>query len=104
MDEISGFVYAIELIFLLAHIVRALSVYGLVLLETAQTVMVTNDAFQWFVYGFGNMIELSKPTTSSVDAPMMDGLVAFIVQVFFSWRIWVSSFINEGISNYLPEH
>jgi hypothetical protein len=66
-------------------------VYGLVLLETAQTAMVTNDAFQWFAYGFGDMIALSKPFTSSVDAPILDGLVALIVQLFFSWRIWFLS-------------
>lgn len=74
---------------------HAFSVFGLFLLETAQTIMVTNDAFQWFAYGFGNLIMLSKPFTSSVDAPIMDGLVALIVQLFFSWRIWVSISIGE---------
>ena len=71
-------------------------VYGMFLLETAQTAMVTNDAFQWFAYGFGDMIALSKPFTSSVDAPIMDGLIALIVQLFFSWRIWVGILIDEG--------
>lgn len=64
------------------------------MLETAQTAMVTNDAFQWFVYGFGDMIALSKPVVSFVDAPIIDGLVALIVQLFFSWKIWVRNLIS----------
>ena len=94
MDENSGFVYYfIILIFILSHL-REHSVYGLVLLETAQTAMVTNDALQWFAFGFGNVKALSKPVTSSVDAPIMDGLVALVVQLFFSWRIRVCSLMN----------
>lgn len=64
-------------------------VYGLFLVETAQTALVTSDAFQWFVYGFGNMNTLTKPFTSFVDNPIMDGLIAMVVQLFFCWRIWV---------------
>lgn len=64
-------------------------VYGLYVLETAQTALATHDAFQWFAFGFGNMITLSKPFTSSVDAPIMDGVLALIVQIFFCWRIYV---------------
>lgn len=63
-------------------------VYGLYVLETAQTILATYDAFQWFAYGFGNMIALSKPFTSSIDAPIMDGILALVVQLFFSWRIY----------------
>lgn len=51
--------------------------------------MATNDAFQWFIYGFGDMVALSKPVVSFVDAPIIDGLVALIVQLFFSRKIWV---------------
>ena len=55
--------------------------------------MATNDAFQWFIYGFGDMVALSKPVVSFVDAPIIDGLVALIVQLFFSRKIWVCNLI-----------
>ena len=64
-------------------------VYGLYVLETAQTVLATYDAFQWLAYGYGNMIALSKPFTSSIDAPIMDGILALVVQLFFAWRIYI---------------
>lgn len=67
------------------------TVYGLYFLETAQTALATADAFHWFAIGYGNMISLSQPYASSVDAPIMDGIIAFIVQIFFCWRIWVCS-------------
>lgn len=65
------------------------SVYGLYILETAQTALSTGDAVRWFASGFGNMIDLSKPFFSAIDAPIMDGIIAFVVQLFFCWRIWV---------------
>lgn len=65
------------------------SAYGLFVVETAQTALITSDAFQWFVYGFGNMLTLSKPFTTFVDNPIMDGVIALVVQFFFAWRIWV---------------
>ena len=76
-------------------------VYGLYILEMAQTALATHDAFQWFAYGFGNMITLAMPSTSSIDAPIMDGVLALIVQLFFCWRIYVLSkswFFSGAIS------
>jgi len=46
---------------------------------------------KWFASGFGNMISLSKPFFSAIDAPIMDGIIAFVVQLFFCWRIWLLS-------------
>ena len=68
-----------------------ISVYGLYMLETAQTALSTGDAMRWFAQGFGNMISLTKPFFSAIDAPIMDGIIAFAVQIFFCWRIWLLS-------------
>ena len=91
----SWFVIFTGLNIVLTHSIPDL-VYSLFLVETVQTLMVTNGAFEWFAYGFGNMKSLSKPYTTSIGAPAMDGLIALAVQLFFSWRIWVcSSSIDE---------
>lgn len=69
--------------------------YGLFVVETVQTALITSDAFQWFVYGFGNMVTLFKPFTAFIDNPIMDGLIALVVQLFFCWRIWVGACVVE---------
>ncbi|KAF5380000.1 hypothetical protein D9615_006250 [Tricholomella constricta] len=64
-------------------------VYGIFCLDTVQSVLGTADAFHWFAKGFGNMVMLSDPYISAFDAPILDGIIAFIVQTFFCWRIYV---------------
>ncbi|GLB39413.1 hypothetical protein LshimejAT787_0605750 [Lyophyllum shimeji] len=64
-------------------------VYTMLALDTIQSVLATADAFHWFARGFGNMIMLSDPFISAFDAPILDGVIAFIAQAFFSWRIRV---------------
>ncbi|KAJ7034463.1 hypothetical protein C8F04DRAFT_573848 [Mycena alexandri] len=64
-------------------------VYGLALLDVLQTVMVTADAFHWFVYGFGNMSQLDEPFLNSWDVPVIDAVVSLVVQTFYCWRIYV---------------
>ncbi|KAJ6584321.1 hypothetical protein B0H19DRAFT_1367972 [Mycena capillaripes] len=63
-------------------------VYGLALLDILQTVMVTADAFHWFVYGFGNPIQLDEPFLNSWDVPVIDSVISLIVQAFYCWRIY----------------
>ncbi|KAG6916857.1 hypothetical protein DXG01_004838, partial [Tephrocybe rancida] len=64
-------------------------VYGLFILDTLQSVLGTADAFFWLAKGFGNMNMLADPYISPFDQPMLDGIIAFIVQTFFCWRLWV---------------
>ncbi|KAJ6494242.1 hypothetical protein C8R45DRAFT_987693 [Mycena sanguinolenta] len=68
------------------RIIKAL-VYGLALLDILQTVMVTADAFHWFVYGFGNMAQLDQTFLNSWDVPVLDSIISLIVQAFYCWRI-----------------
>ncbi|KAJ7664405.1 hypothetical protein DFH06DRAFT_1184372 [Mycena polygramma] len=64
-------------------------VYGLFTLDILQTVLVTADSFHWFVFGFGNMDRLDDTFLNSWDVPMLDAVIALIVQVFYCWRIYV---------------
>ncbi|OSD08774.1 hypothetical protein PYCCODRAFT_1462962 [Trametes coccinea BRFM310] len=66
-------------------------VYGLFLLDILQTCLVTADAFHWFVFGFGNMIQLNDTFLNSWDVPFLDAIIATIVQTFYCWRIWILS-------------
>ncbi|KAJ7654066.1 hypothetical protein DFH06DRAFT_1093084 [Mycena polygramma] len=65
-----------------------LLVYGLALLDITQTVMVTADAFHWFVFGFGNMAQLDETFLNSWDVPVLDAVISLIVQAFYCWRIY----------------
>ncbi|KAJ7669729.1 hypothetical protein B0H17DRAFT_1209589 [Mycena rosella] len=69
-------------------------VYGLALLDILQTVMVTADAFHWFVYGFGNSLQLDEPFLNSWDAPVIDSVISLIVQASYCWRIYI---LRKGV-------
>jgi len=69
------------------RIIKAL-VYGLALLDILQTVMITADAFHWFVYGFGNMAQLDETFLNSWDVPFLDSIISLVVQAFYCWRIY----------------
>ncbi|KAK7459663.1 hypothetical protein VKT23_009644 [Stygiomarasmius scandens] len=64
-------------------------VYGLFVLDILQTVLVTADAFHWFVFGFGNMDQLDDTFLNSWDVPLLDSVISLIVQCFYSWRIFI---------------
>ncbi|KAG6863966.1 hypothetical protein C0991_001531 [Blastosporella zonata] len=64
-------------------------VYGMFMLDSLQSVLATADAFHWLAKGYGNMFMLAQPFISAFDAPMLDGIIGFIVQTFFCWRIRV---------------
>ncbi|KAJ7919722.1 hypothetical protein B0H13DRAFT_1868303 [Mycena leptocephala] len=71
-----------------------LLVYGLVLVDVLQTVMVTADGFHWFVYGFRNLAQLNDTFLNSWDVPVLDSVIAIVVQTFYCWRIY---FLRKGI-------
>ncbi|KAJ7486674.1 hypothetical protein FB451DRAFT_1553926 [Mycena latifolia] len=70
-----------------------LLVYGLAVIDVLQTVMVTADAFHWFVYGFGNMAQLDETFLNSWDVPFLDSVISLVVQAFYCWRIY---FLRKG--------
>lgn len=64
-------------------------VYGLFILETVQTALCTHDGMKWFAGGFGDVSVLNKPEFSTIDNPVLDAVIAIIVQLTLCWRIWV---------------
>jgi hypothetical protein len=46
------------------------------------------DVFYWFGSGYGNLEHLNSVYISPFDTPLLGSIVAFIVQLFFCYRIW----------------
>jgi len=84
------------------------SVHLIFFLGAAQSIMVMVDCFEWFVYDFGNYENLRMFKLSSIDSPILNGVIIFLVQLVYCWRIWVLSkwrvlpgviaFVGEEIS------
>lgn len=66
-------------------------VHVLFFLDTVQTVLIMNDAFNKYVYHFGDYDALLESTFSGTDGPVLDALIAMVVQFVYCWRIWVLS-------------
>ncbi|KAJ7451312.1 hypothetical protein FB451DRAFT_1284169 [Mycena latifolia] len=66
-------------------------VFGVYLLDWAQTCSATYDAFQWFVYHWGDVPELFLRYTGFLNIPLLSSLIGAIVQIFYAWRIWAFS-------------
>ncbi|KAF9450341.1 hypothetical protein P691DRAFT_773990 [Macrolepiota fuliginosa MF-IS2] len=62
---------------------------GLSVLEVLQTVLTTHHAWEMLVAGWGDTSFDRFLPWSAATFPIMTGLIALIVQVFFAWRIWV---------------
>ncbi|ESK96144.1 hypothetical protein Moror_7285 [Moniliophthora roreri MCA 2997] len=63
-------------------------VYGVFLFETAQSAMTAHDTYIWLSKGFGDFLNLTKVLTSPLNTPMMGAIIALIVQLFYTHRIW----------------
>ena len=63
--------------------------YGLAVLDVLQTILITADAFHWFVSGFGNMARLDDTYLNSWDVVLIDAFISLIVQTFYCWRIYL---------------
>ncbi|PPR05663.1 LOW QUALITY PROTEIN: hypothetical protein CVT26_009236 [Gymnopilus dilepis] len=74
-------------------------VYGVYLLEVVQTAMTADDLCFWFARGFGDMDNLDRVNLSPWDAPMMCSIIAWTVQCFYSFRIYMlrKSFVSVSI-------
>lgn len=49
-------------------------VYGIYLLETTQTILVTHDAFNGYAKGFGNLIDLNSAQLEWLAVPIFSGI------------------------------
>ncbi|KAK0459351.1 uncharacterized protein EV420DRAFT_1642316 [Desarmillaria tabescens] len=66
-------------------------VYGIYVIEFAQTILVTYDAFAGFGYGFGDIEALTRMYFNWLIVPIMGAVVASIVQCFYAYRIFILS-------------
>ncbi|KAJ3566981.1 hypothetical protein NP233_g6655 [Leucocoprinus birnbaumii] len=63
-------------------------VHFLFLLDTAQTFMIMDDAFFWFVYHFGDYSALFDHNLASISGPFLDAIITLTVQLVYCWRLW----------------
>ncbi|KAK7034667.1 hypothetical protein VNI00_012309 [Paramarasmius palmivorus] len=63
-------------------------VYFIYILDVVQTIMFTHDAFERFVYGFGNPLAVISPNLLWFSSPFIDGLVGLLVQLQYTYRIF----------------
>ncbi|RDB19772.1 hypothetical protein Hypma_013182 [Hypsizygus marmoreus] len=62
-------------------------VYGVYILETLQTGVITHDAFASFGLGFGSFDALDSIQFTCLSIPILSGVVGCVVQVFYAYRI-----------------
>ncbi|KAJ3569074.1 hypothetical protein NP233_g5290 [Leucocoprinus birnbaumii] len=63
-------------------------VHFLFILDTAQTFMVMDDVFFWFVYNFGDLDKLFIFNVAAIDGPFLDAVITVTVQSVYCWRLW----------------
>ena len=51
--------------------------------------LLTQLAFYFDVYNFGDIKSLTSYSSSWFCVPVMSGVVSGVVQFYFAWRIWV---------------
>ena len=66
-------------------------VYGLLILDWVQTGLVTQNAFNTFVYYYGDRHQFDSMGNSWLSLIIFSALVSLVVQWFFAWRIYVVS-------------
>ncbi|KAH9942649.1 hypothetical protein B0H21DRAFT_696316, partial [Amylocystis lapponica] len=82
-------VYLYYLFFPQDSIPLKILVYGTLCFEWVQTGLITADAFDVYVYGYGDITAMISFHNSWLSVPIMCGFIAAIVQIFFAWRIYV---------------
>ncbi|KAA1470116.1 hypothetical protein DENSPDRAFT_748320, partial [Dentipellis sp. KUC8613] len=68
-------------------IIVKLTVYGLFIVDTFQSVAITDLAWAFLCKGWGDLGALRFTTWGFAIVPLVSGIVAAWVQLFFAWRI-----------------
>ncbi|KAJ7604443.1 hypothetical protein DFH06DRAFT_314711 [Mycena polygramma] len=63
-------------------------VYTIYAIEFVQTMLMTDAAFSSFAYGFGDVSALDDVHFEWLTVPVMSGIVAFIGQSFYAYRLY----------------
>ncbi|KLO19178.1 hypothetical protein SCHPADRAFT_952540, partial [Schizopora paradoxa] len=80
-------VYLYHLAFPKDRTAAKMLVYGIYLLETTQTVLVTHDAFNGYAKGFGNLTDLNSAQLEWLAVPIFSGIVSCSVQMYYGYRL-----------------
>ncbi|KAJ7135994.1 hypothetical protein C8R44DRAFT_869687 [Mycena epipterygia] len=64
-------------------------VYLIFLVETVMTALNGADMYNWFAAGFGDILSFAKPGISPFYTPIMGSVMAWVVQWFFCYRIYI---------------
>ncbi|KAJ6576414.1 hypothetical protein DFH09DRAFT_1149268 [Mycena vulgaris] len=75
-------------------------VYTLFVVEAVQTGLMTHTAWEILAYNWGDPTVLLNIPWSSATTPIVGGIVAMIVQLYFAWRIWIlqQNMISGGVA------
>jgi hypothetical protein len=98
-------------------------VFGLFVVETIQTVLITHDLFATYAFGWGDTAQLGARHLEPFAVPITNGIVGFIVQIFYAHRLFsfsrsralvcvivtmaitqATSAITEGIKEFLSSN
>ncbi|KAJ7647984.1 hypothetical protein FB45DRAFT_1052378 [Roridomyces roridus] len=66
-------------------------VYAIYTLEFVMTMTMIDTAFAQFVYGFANPSSVTKVPIAGIMVPIVGGLVGFVSQSFYAYRIYMLS-------------
>jgi len=84
-------VYIYHLAFPKDRLVTKLLVYGVYLVETTQTILVTHDAFNGYAKGFGSLTALNSAQLEWLAVPIFSGIVSCSVQMYYGYRLFLLS-------------
>ena len=73
------------------RLIDTATVYSLYALDWVQTGLVTQDAFDTFVYYFGDHSQFRSMGNQWLSLIIFSALVSLVVQLFFAWRIYIVS-------------
>ena len=65
------------------------TVYGIFTLDCVQTLLVTVDMFDNFIYRWGSSTSFSTIGNGWFSFIILGGVISAIVQWSFSWRLWI---------------
>ncbi|KAF9002872.1 hypothetical protein BDQ17DRAFT_1174405, partial [Cyathus striatus] len=82
-------VYVYYLAFPNDRLYTKILVYFIFILESVQSLLVAHDAFEAYAKGFGNFEALTTGYFSWLTMPIIGGVVALMVELFYAYRISV---------------
>ncbi|KAF5318980.1 hypothetical protein D9758_018528 [Tetrapyrgos nigripes] len=60
-----------------------------IVLDIVQTIFATHSSWGILILGWGDPAALAAPPWTAYTFPVMCGIVAALIQIFFAWRIWI---------------